>query len=318
MEMKPLTIGKYTIQIPIIQGGMSIKNSMAPLAAAVNNAGGLGVIGASGITPEEAVEEIKKCRELSGDYPVAVNIMYAISRFREVVEACIQAGVNIIFTGAGFSKDIYKMVQGTSTAVVSIVSSVKTAVLAERLGVDAIVVEGTEAGGHLGTDRPLAEIFQEIREKIKSIPVIAAGGIIDGNDIAEYLKKGADGVQMGSRFVCAEECSVQPAYKQAYINAKKEDIYKIESPVGMPGRAIKNKFLEKLMNGELNPFKGCPWLCIKTCSRKYCISQKLRNAVDGDIDDCLIFSGANSWKIKDILPAGEIIKKLVAEVAAVA
>lgn len=316
MEMKPLTIGKYTIQIPIIQGGMSIKNSMAPLVAAVNNAGGLGIIGASGITPEEAVEEIKKCRELSGAYPVAVNIMYAISHFRAVAEACINAGVNIIFTGAGFSKDIYKMVKGTSTAVVSIVSSVKTALLAERLGADAVVVEGFEAGGHLGTDRPLAEIFQEVREQIKSIPVIAAGGIIDGNDIAEYLKKGADGVQMGSRFVCSDECSVQPAFKQAYLDAKAEDIYTIQSPVGMPGRAIKNKFLEKLMNGELLPFKGCPWLCIKTCNRKYCISDKLRNAVEGNIDETLIFAGLNSWKIKEILPASEIIKQLVAEVAA--
>jgi NAD(P)H-dependent flavin oxidoreductase YrpB (nitropropane dioxygenase family) len=289
---------------------------MAPLAAAVSNAGGIGIIGASGIPINEVVEEIKKCRELTAGI-VAVNIMYAIREFTEVVKASINAGVDIIFTGAGFSKEVYSIAKGTETAVVSIVSSAKAGKLAERLGADALVVESAEAGGHLGTDRCLDDLFPEVREAVKTIPVIAAGGIIDGKDIAKYLKMGADGVQMGSRFVCSDECSAPLNYKQAYLDADKpEDIVLMESPAGFPGRAIRNQMVRQIEEGTVK-FDGCNIQCLKHCSYKYCINKRLMNAMAGDIDNGLIFAGATAWKIKDILPAAKIIENLVKEVEAV-
>ena len=158
MNFKELKIGAYTARIPIVQGGMSVRNSMAALAAAVSNAGGIGVIGASAIDAESVIAEIRKCRELTSGI-VSVNIMYVLTRFAEIVEASINAGADLIFTGAGFSREVYKMVEGTKTQVVSIVSSARAGLLAERLGAKAVVVEGAEAGGHLGTDRSIDEIF---------------------------------------------------------------------------------------------------------------------------------------------------------------
>lgn len=314
MHFKELKIGAFTARIPIVQGGMSVRNSMAPLAAAVSNAGGIGVIGASGIDADKVITEIKKCKEMTSGI-VAVNIMYVLTRFAEVVEASIQAGADLIFTGAGFSREVYKMVEGTKTQVVSIVSSARAGKLAERLGAKAVVVEGTEAGGHLGTDRSIDEIFPEVRAAVQSIPVIAAGGIIDGFDIAKYLKMGADGVQMATRFVCSVECSVHEAFKQMYLNSRKEDIIEMESPVGMPGRAIRNKLINEIESRTVD-IQGCKVKCLKTCSRLYCIYDRLIMAMQGDVDNGLVFSGANAWKIKDILTVEEIFKNLLGELAA--
>lgn len=311
MNFKELKIGNFSVKVPIIQGGMSIKNSMAPLAAAVSNAGGIGVIGASAIPIEELINELKKAKEMTQGV-VAVNIMYAITDFVDVVKASINNGADIIFTGAGFSKDIYKIVKDTGKSIGAIVSSVKAARLAERLGADVIVVEGCEAGGHLGTDRSLDEIFPEIRESVKSIPVIAAGGIVDGFDIGKYMKMGADGVQMASRFVCSEECSAPESYKQMYLNARKEDIVVVESPVGLHGRAIKNRLVDNILQNKVT-FNGCSEKCLKSCSLKYCINEKLKNAMNGDMEDGLVFSGANSWKINDILPVSKIFDDLMGQ-----
>lgn len=315
MKLQELKIGKFTAKIPIVQGGMSIKNSMAPLAAAVSNAGGIGVIGASAIEVQEVIAEIKKCREMTKGI-VAVNIMYAITKFTEIVQASIDAGVDLIFTGAGFSREIYKMVEGTNTEVVSIVSSAKAGLLAERLGAAAVVVEGAEAGGHLGTDRSIDLILPEVLAAVKTIPVLAAGGIIDGKDIAKYLKMGAHGVQMATRFVCSDECSAPLAYKQMYINSKPEDIVEMYSPVGLPGRAIRNKLVSEIEAGV--QFKDkCPLQCLKHCSHRYCISSRLLNAMAGDVENGLVFSGANAWRVNKIQPVKEIMEELVREVEAV-
>ncbi|MDR1996903.1 MAG: nitronate monooxygenase [Candidatus Margulisbacteria bacterium] len=318
MKMQELKIGKFTARLPIVQGGMSVRNSMSPLAAAVSNAGGIGVIGASAIDNDLLRADIQNCRRLVAQARgiVAVNIMYAIKRFTETVMLCINEGVDLIFQGAGFSREIYKLVEGTNTEVVSIVSSAKAGLLAERCGASAVVVEGAEAGGHLGTDRSINEIFPEVRGAVKSIPVLAAGGIIDGYDIARYLKMGADGVQMATRFVCSEECSAPLAYKQMYINSRQEDIVEMYSPVGMPGRAIRNKLIREIESGTVE-FEGCKSQCLRECSRKYCISDRLLKAMDGDVDNGLVFSGANAWKLKDILPAAEIMQNLVREVESV-
>ncbi len=313
MEIKELKIGKFTARLPIIQGGMSVRNSMAPLAVAVADAGGIGVIGGSGIPAAEVFAEIRKAKEATKGV-IGVNIMYAINEFKENVLASIKAGVDIIFTGAGFSREIFKVGKTHDVPIVSIVSSAKFGLLAERLGAAAVVVEGTEAGGHLGTMEPLKKIFKEVRAAVKRIPVIAAGGIMTGKDISEYLKKGADGVQMATRFVATPECSVADSYKQAYVDAKKEDVVLIESPVGMPGRAIKNVFVDKINEVKEN-FK-CKYQCLKSCSYKYCIVQALVDAKEGNLDNGLIFSGANVDQVTKIQPVQEIMDELEAEILA--
>lgn len=315
MQMCELKIGKFTSPLPIVQGGMSIRNSLADLAAAVSNAGGMGIIGASAINDDDLRLEIRRCRDLTKGI-VAVNIMYALKRFSEVVQICIEEGVDLIFQGAGFSREIYKMIDGTRTEVVSIVSSAKAGLLAERCGASAVVVEGAEAGGHLGTDRSIDEIFPEVRAAVKSIPILAAGGIMDGYDIARYLKMGADGVQMASRFVCSEECAAPPEFKQMYLKCKKENIVKMYSPAGMPGRAIRNKLIQEIEKDTVK-YDGCKVQCLRECSHKYCIYDRLNQAMAGDVNDGLVFAGANTWKIKDILPVAKIMENLVREVKSV-
>jgi len=314
MEIKELKIGHLTARIPIVQGGMSVRNSMASLAAAVAENGGIGIIGGSGIPEDELSEEIKKAKSLTKGI-IGVNIMFAMSEFKENVLASIKAGVDVIFTGAGFSKDIFKIGREFNVPIVSIVSSAKFGLLAERLGAAAVVVEGTEAGGHLGTMRPLKEIFQEVRAAVKSIPVIAAGGIMSGADIAEYLKMGADGVQMATRFVVTDECAVADNYKQAYIDATKDDIVLIESPVGLPGRAIRNVFVDKIT--KLQGLCQCNHQCLKKCSYKYCIIQALNDAKDGLLDTGLIFAGANVHKVTKRQSVKELMDELISEIQAV-
>lgn len=300
-------------KIPIIQGGMALRVSTSSLAAAVANAGGIGVIGATGMEPDELREEIRKARGLS-DGIIGVNIMYAICDFATMVRTALEEKIDVIFSGAGFSRDIFGWGKEAGVPVVSIVSTSKLAAIAERLGAAAVVAEGTEAGGHLGTERSICEILPEIRKKVK-IPVIAAGGIVDGFGIARMLKMGADGVQMATRFVLSKECAVSDAFKELYLQAKPEDVMVVESPVGMPGRALRNTFVDKLMDGsQPNPEKCRN--CLKVCSKKYCIMDALENSRIGRIDDGLVFCGQNVFKIKDILPVQEIFNRLVSEVKA--
>ncbi|MEN6351381.1 MAG: nitronate monooxygenase [Syntrophomonas sp.] len=314
MQLPELKIGSFIPKFPIIQGGMSVRVSTASLAGAVAKAGGIGVIGATGISLRELKEEIRKARSLAEGGIIGVNIMFAAHQFADLVKTAMDEKIDIIFTGAGFSRDIFKWVKGSTTEVVPIVSSAKAARLAEKSGAHAVVAEGYEAGGHLGTDRSIKEIVPEIISTV-SIPVVAAGGIVDGNDMADMVKLGASGVQMATRFVLSEECSVDNAYKQAYLNAKKEDIVIIESPVGMPGRAIKNAFVEKVEEGEGPEPEDCD-VCLKNCSQVYCILRALNNARDGLINDGVVFAGQNVFKIKNILPVPVIFQNILAEFAA--
>jgi NAD(P)H-dependent flavin oxidoreductase YrpB (nitropropane dioxygenase family) len=249
---------------------------------------------------------------------VAVNIMFAIRQFMESVMASIEAGVDMIVTGAGFSRDVFKVGKDHNVPIVSIVSSPEFGRLAERCGADAIVVEAKEAGGHLGTDRPLRELFPEIRKVVKKVPLIAAGGITDGYEIAEMLGRyGADGVQMATRFVLTKECDVPESFKNAYRNAKREDISLMHSPVGLPGRAIRNRFLERLLGGE-NVYDGeCKRNCLKSCDHTFCIIDRLDMSREGDVENGLVFSGENVWKIRDIPTVRDLIDRLVAEAESV-
>ena len=319
MKLPTLTIGKYTARLPIIQGGMSVRISRAPLAAAVANAGGIGVIGGSGLDPKELYNEVIEAKALSKPGAViGINIMFAISKFFEIVEASIDAGVDMIFTGAGFSRDVFKIGQERNTPIVSIVSSDKFGRLAEKLGAAAVVVEGTEAGGHLGTMRSIKDIFPEVRAVVKNVPVIAAGGIMTGTDIVEFIRDfKADGVQMATRFVVAEECSAALEYKNMYLNATKDQVINIVSPVGMTGRALRNPFTEMVQSHKA-PKPKCPYQCLRSCSREYCIIEALMNSQEGRVDNGLVFTGANVWKLKGkkIQKTQEIMDELVKEAEA--
>lgn len=314
MRLPQLRIGNLMPKFPIIQGGMAFRVSTAPLVSAVTNAGGIGVLGASGMSGDELREEIRKTRKMCSG-PFGVNIMYAVKNFPQLVKTAIEEKIDVIFTGAGFSRDIFKWGKDSGVPVVSIVSSTKLAVIAQRLGAAAVVVEGKEAGGHLGTDRPLLELFPLIRKAVK-IPLIAAGGIIDGKGMAKMFKLGADGVQMGTRFVLSKECDVSDAFKEMYLKAKEEDVILVPSPVGMPGRALRNVFAEKVMSGDKVKPPECR-RCLKNCSTDYCIMKALDNSRLGNIDEGIVFAGKNVYKVKDILPVREIFDRLVKEVESI-
>jgi len=311
MKLPELKIGSFVAKIPIIQGGMSIRVSTSALAVPVAECGGIGTIGGSGIPVPELQEDIRKAKNATTGV-IAVNIMYAMKDFYELVMASIEAGADMIITGAGFSRDIFKIGKQHDIPIVSIVSSPGLAVMAEKLGAAAVIVEATEAGGHLGTQTPLRELFPSIRKVISKIPLIAAGGITNGFEMAEMMDKyGADGVQIASRFVLSKECSVSQAFKEAFLKAKEEDIVLVSSPVGMPGRAIKTPFVEKMLQNEDISSSKCMFKCLKKCNYKYCISERLMAAFNGDVENGLVFSGANTFKMKEILSVKEIFDSFV-------
>jgi len=296
---------------------MSIRVSTSSLSAPVAECGGIGIIGGSALPVDELKADILKAKSMTKGV-IAVNIMFAMKNFYNLVKGSIEAGVDIIVTGAGFSRDIFKIGKESNTPIVSIVSSPAFARLAEKLGAAAIIVEAKEAGGHLGTDISLRELFPEIRKVVKKVPLIAAGGITNGYEMAELMDKyGADGVQIATRFVLTKECSVSDKFKQALLNAKKEDVVLTSSPVGMPGRAINTPFVQKLAKGEILKTKECQYKCLKKCDHHYCISDRLMKAHDGNYEDGLFFSGENVYKMKDILTVQEVFDQFVSQAESV-
>ncbi len=351
-----LRIGELEAKIPIVQGGMSVGISLAGLASAVANEGGIGVIGAAGIgmlEPDFAtnyrgtnrralIKEIRKAKEMT-DGIIAINIMVAATDFCDLVMDAVDEAVDIIFFGAGllFRNPITlppEELKKVATKLVPIVSSAKAVnIIFQRWSKncdhvpDAVVVEGPMAGGHLGfkreridnPDYSLDKILPEVVSAVKpfeeqyhrSIPVIAAGGIYTGADIHKYLQMGAQGAQMATRFVATHECDASLEFKESYVNCKKEDLAIIESPVGLPGRAIQNKYLEDVSAGIRKPFK-CPWKCLMTCDYKkapYCIALALTNAKRGRFKNGFAFAGANAYRIDEIISVKELIKILTEE-----
>ncbi len=309
MKLVPFKLGEKIVKLPIFQGGMAVRVSLAPLAAAVANCGGVGTIAGSGMQPEELVAEIKKGRSLTPGI-LGVNVLFAVGNFTELVKAAIHEKIDFIVSGAGFSRDMFSWGKEADVPIIPIVSSAKLARISEKLGAAAVVVEGKEAGGHLGTDRPLKEILPEVRSVVK-IPVVAAGGITDATGIAEVLKLGADGVQMATRFVLSKECTVHDNFKNHYLQANKEDVVLVKSPVGLPGRAIRNPLTEQLLKEEVE-IEACDG-CLKVCSQQYCIMDALRRAEKGDTERGLIFSGENVYKIKEILSVQDIFNELISD-----
>ena len=316
MKLPVLKIGNLVAQVPIIQGGMAIRLSTARLAAAVANEGGIGLIAASGMEEQELRTEIRLARKLTnGKGIIGINCMVAARAFKNLIVTAAQEGVDLIVAGAGFSRDIFAVGREYNVAVVPIVSSVKLAKISEKLGASAIVVEGTEAGGHLGTQQSIKEILPDIVKAVK-IPVIAAGGATCGQDIVDLLNLGADGVQMGSRFAASEESNGARFLKEMYLRMVKEDVVQIDSPVGYKGRAIRSPFAQLSLEGRAPLPVTCD-ACLKHCTHQFCIIRALSRAQQGDVETGLIFTGAHMWKIHEILPVKEIFQRIKDEVAAI-
>ncbi|OQX20226.1 MAG: 2-nitropropane dioxygenase [Desulfobulbaceae bacterium A2] len=317
MKLPSLQIDRFLARVPLIQGGMSIRVSTSSLAVAVAECGGIGTIGGSGLPVEELMADIRKAKQATSGI-IAVNIMYAMKNFYNLVMGSIEAGVDMIITGAGFSRDIFKIGKDHKVPIISIVSSPAFAKLAEKLGAAAIIVEAKEAGGHLGTDVALRDLFPSIREVVKKVPLIAAGGITNGFEMAEMMDKyGADGVQIASRFVLSKECDISEEFKEVFRQARPEDIVLVKSPVGMPGRAIATSFVQRLNAGEDVRTKECKFQCLKHCDFRYCINDRLNMARTGDVAEGLFFSGEHTWKMRDILSVREIFDQFVSQAESV-
>ena len=313
MKLPELKIGTKIAKMPVIQGGMAIRLSTARLAAAVANEGGIGLIAASGMSHDELRYEIRLARSLTKGI-IGINIMVAARDFAEVVKTAIDEGIDLVVAGAGFSRDMFGLGKESGTPIVPIVSSVKLAKISERLGATAIVVEGKEAGGHLGTDTSVRDLIPDIRAAVK-LPVIAAGGVLSGQDVVDLINMGANGVQMGSRFAASEEANGAPALKEYYLKSKPEDVVVIHSPVGLPGRAVRTPFTAKGLEGPVPP-TVCD-ACLKGCKHNFCIIRALIRAQQGDVETGLVFTGERLPTIKSIMSVHDIFEQLKAEVAAI-
>lgn len=312
MHIPAMIIEHMKPRLPIIQGGMGVGVSLSGLAAAVANAGGIGTISGTGIPIDVLRDHIRKARELTkGIGYIGVNVLFAVNAFADTIKAAMEEKVDFIISGAGFSRDMYSWGREYGVPVISIVSSARFARLAEKLGASAVVVEGFEAGGHLGTNRPLFDILPEVVEAV-NIPVIAAGGILHGEDIAKAIQLGAVGVQMGTRFVASNECDAHPAFKQMYVDCNEGDAVLVKTTVGLEGRAIKNRFTDLISNGKKVKIEHC-YDCLKKCSYQFCTMDSLMKSIDGDVENGLVFAGARVHEINQVLPVQEIMDSIVKE-----
>lgn len=304
-----MKIGDLEIELPIIQGGMGIKASMSRLAGAVAREGGIGLIAGSAVGIDELKNEIKKAKEYMGEKAgaIGVNIMVAVSNFEEAVNASIDAGAQLIVCGAGFSKGIFKIGKERNVPIFPIVSSLKAAKLSERLGATAVVVEGGNAGGHLGTNLDSWDIVGEICEGV-NIPVFGAGGVIEPEDAKRMMDLGAAGVQMGTRFIATEECEVSDDFKDMYVGTEKGDVVQIQSCAGLPANAIKSPFVSRLKNGTQEKPSKCI-KCLKKCDYSFCVNEKLVLGHAGDLESGIYFAGKDVWKIKDVISVKEVFNR---------
>jgi nitronate monooxygenase len=326
---------------------MGVRVSKANLAAAVANEGCAGIIATVGLANYEnspgsdfeqgcrvaLQEEIRKTHRMT-DGVIGANVMVALSNYESLVRACVEEKVDMIISGAGLPMNLPAYTTGTDIQLIPIVSSARSLKLICRKRMkdfnrspDAVIVEGMKAGGHLGysleqleknsptLDEAVVDVLQFTQQLPTPIPVIAAGGIFSGQEMAHYLKLGASGVQMATRFVCTEECDVDIKFKEAYLDAGPEDITLIKSPVGLPGRVIKNAFVEKLNAGERVPFQ-CKYQCLRTCdpsTAPYCIAAVLAKASEGNMDEAFAFAGSNAWRCNEIVSVKQLVQTILQE-----
>lgn len=308
MKFPQLKIGNLRPKYPIIQGGMAIRVSMANLASAVANEGGIGVIGGTALTVQELKNEIKKARSMTKGI-IGVNLMFAASDFMESLKASIDSGIDLVISGAGFSRDMFTLGKQANVPIVPIVSSLKLARISERLGASAVVVEGGNAGGHLGTDKDSWEIVKKIKDSI-NIPTIAAGDVINPENIRKMFEYGIRGVQMGTRFLASIESDVSERFKELCVKAEHDDVITIMSSTGFPANAIRTKMSELVLKDQAPKPENCT-NCLKYCSRKFCIKDALVRSRDGDLERGIFFTGKGVAKIKDILSVKDIFKEIV-------
>ena len=349
-RLPDLVMGDLVANPPIVQGGMGVRISRAGLASAVANEGGIGVIAAVGlgdfehqpctryatINADALRRELRAARERTTGI-IGVNIMVALTDYASLVRAAVEEGADIIFSGAGLPLALPELAAGARTKLVPIVSSGRAARLIAKKWArqhrvpDAFVIEGPRAGGHLGFTREdldrgkapeldalLSEVL-EVADGIargcgRPVPVIAAGGLFDGADIARVLSRGAGGAQLGSRFVCTDECDADLAFKMVFVNSTERDVALIDSPVGMPGRVFRNSFIAHLEAGHKHRVV-CRYRCLLTCNPKevpYCIAEALTNAAAGRVEEGFVFCGTEGWRIDRIVPVRDLMAELVA------
>ena len=361
MSFKSFKIGKYTIEKPIVQGGMGVGISWDQLAGNVSKEGGLGVISSVGtgiyanrkysdkiskdMRPSEANNFYSanalhaifdNAREICGDAPLACNVLYASVDYNRIVKDACEAGANIIITGAGLPLTMPEATKEyPDVALVPIVSTAKALrILCRRWKKthgrlpDAVIVEGPLSGGHQGfkydecflAENQLEVILPPVVEEAKnwgSMPIIAAGGIWDHNDIAKMLELGANAVQMGTRFIGTVECDAHDNFKKVILDAKEEDIKLLKSPVGYPARGVKTN-LQTMIQEQTAPKIACISNCVAPCNRGvearevgYCIADRLSDAYDGLTDSGLFFTGSNGYRLNQIITVKELIDKLM-------
>jgi len=351
MNKEPIVIGDMVAKIPLIQGGMGVGISLGGLAGAVARTGGIGIISSAQIGFREPdfdtnvreaniraiKKEMKRARKIAPNGIVGFNIMVALKHYAEHVKAAVEAGADMIVSGAGLPTELPKLVGKARTKLAPIVSSVRSAAVILKYWdkkynriPDLLVIEGPEAGGHLGFSREeLADIkgmnYQEevigiidlkkqYEEKYDTpIPVAVGGGIYTSEDARECFLLGANAVQVATRFITTKECDADEAYKMAYVRAEKEDVTIIKSPVGMPGRALRNKLISRINAGERIPHSPCH-SCVVTCNPSetpYCITDTLITAARGNVDEGLLFSGAKVWKQNKIETVEEVIHSIM-------
>ena len=349
--MKPLKIGDMEARVPIVQGGMGIGISLGNLAGAVAKEGGIGIISAAQIgfrepdfetNTKEAnlraiYKEYEKARRIAPEGVIGFNLMVAMRHYDEYVRAAIDAGADIIVSGAGLPTELPAIAGDADVRLAPIVSTEKSAKVIlkywdKKYGriPDLLVIEGPKAGGHLGFDKAQLEAYQSeqtYEEEVKrilavkaayedkygqKIPTVLGGGIDTADKVKHALELGVDGVQVASRFVTTEECDADIRYKQAYMDAREEDIVIVKSPVGMPGRAIKNQMMQRVMDGEIIPHDKC-YGCLRKCNPSeipYCITDALIHAAKGEVDQALLFCGANAYKAERLETVKEVMNDL--------
>ena len=347
--MKNFKIGDKLTRFPLIQGGMGVGISLGRLAGTVAKEGGIGIISTAQIgyrekdfdrNTEEAnqraiLSEMKKARRISPDGIIGYNIMVALKEYASHVKAAVHAGADLIISGAGLPTELPALVSGSKTKIAPIVSTDKSAKVILKYWerkykrtADLVVIEGPQAGGHLGFHKEELDSYtpeaydNEIRKIVQTvksyaakfgteIPVVAAGGIATHEDVKHVLDLGVDGVQVATRFIPTEECDADIRLKESLIHAAKDDIAIVKSPVGMPGRALRNEFIKELEIARKQITK-C-YNCLEKCEPRsvpYCITKALIDAVRGDVENGLVFCGENVDRIQKMTTVHELMQEL--------